>query len=251
MYRIQQFADLAGVTVRTLHHYDRLGLLKPRRRTAAGYRLYEDRDLERLEHIVALRFLGLSLAEIRTLLENASDSSSVTAALALQRRLLLEKRRMLDRAIEAIAEAQSCSGAFPALRKIIEVMEMETKNDWMDKYHTEESKAKVEARKHLWSPELQARVTRQWNELIADVEASLEADPASERAQALAARWKALVSEFTGCDAAGQPDKDLAQSVGRIWADRANWPAEAQKQGPAIKPEIWGFIAKANAAKSA
>ena len=83
---------------------------------------------------------------------------------------------MLDRAIQAIAQAQSQAGATPALRKIIEVIEMETNNDWMDKYQTEESKAKVDARKHLWSPELQERVSRQWNELIADVEASLAED---------------------------------------------------------------------------
>jgi DNA-binding transcriptional MerR regulator len=245
MYRARQFADLAGVTVRTLHHYDRLGLLKPRRRTEAGYRLYEDRDLERLEQIVALKFLGLSLKEIRILLRNGAENGSMTAALALQRRLLLEKRRMLDRAIQAIAEAQSQCGASPALRKIIEVMEMETKNDWMEKYHTEESKAKVEARKHLWSPELQERVSRQWNELIADVEAALGEDPASDKAQALAARWKALVDEFTGCD------KDIADSVGRIWADRANWPEDARQRGPAIRPDVWGFISKANKVQKA
>jgi DNA-binding transcriptional MerR regulator len=245
MYRAQQFADLAGVTVRTLHHYDRLGLLRPRRRTEAGYRLYEDRDLERLEQIVALKFLGLPLAQIRTLLQNGAETGSVTAALALQRRLLLEKRRMLDRAIQAIAEAQSQRGATPALRKIIEVMEMETKNDWMEKYHTEESKARVEARKHLWSPELQERVSRQWNELIADVEGALGEDPAGDRAQALAARWNALVGEFTGGDSA------IAGSVGRMWQDRANWPEDAHQRGPVIKPEVWGFISKANAAKKA
>lgn len=244
MYRARQFAERAGVTVRTLHHYDRLGLLKPRRRTDSGYRLYEDRDLERLEQIVALKFLGLSLGQIRTLLEKGPDNRSVTAALALQRRLLLEKRRMLDRAIEAIAEAQLQSGATPALRKIIEVMEMETKNDWMEKYHTEESRAKVEARKHLWSPELQERVSRQWNELIADVESALAEDPASEKAQALAARWKALVDEFTGCD------KDIADSVGRMWADRTNWPEDARQKGPVIRPEVWGFISRANGAKT-
>jgi DNA-binding transcriptional MerR regulator len=140
MYRTQQFADRAGVTIRTLHHYDRLGLLKPRRRTDAGYRVYEDRDLERLEQIVALKFLGLPLGQIRTLLDKSSES--ITHTLALQRCLLLEKRRMLDRAIQAIAEAESQSGASPTLRKIIEVIEMEAKNDWMDKYHTEESKCR-------------------------------------------------------------------------------------------------------------
>jgi len=242
MYRAQQFADRAGVTVRTLHHYDRLGLLRPRRRTEAGYRLYEDRDLERLEQIVALKFPGLSLAQIRTLLDREAD---MTVALDLQRRLLLGKRKMLDRAIEAIVEAQAQSGATPALRKIIEVMEMETNNDWMEKYQTEESRAKVEARKPLWSPELQERVSRQWVELIADVEAAMGEDQAGEKAQALAARWNALVGEFTGGDAA------IAGSVGRMWADRANWPKDVDAKSPSIKPEVWGLISRANAVRKA
>ncbi len=241
MYRAQQFAELAGVTVRTLHHYDRLGLLKPRRRTDAGYRLYEDRDLERLEQIVALKFLGLSLGQIRNLLAEGS----ITQALAVQRRLLLEKRRMLDRAIQAIAEAESVQGAASALRKIIEVIEMETNNDWIEKYHTEESRAKVDARKHLWSPELQERVSRQWNELIADVEAALGENPASDKAQALAARWKQLVEGFTG------GDPDITKSVGKMWADRENWPKDMDQKAPAIQPEVWGFISRANAAKKA
>ena len=120
---------------------------------------------------------------------------------------------------------------------------METKNDWMEKYHTEESRAKVEARKHLWSPELQERVSRQWNELIAEVEAALGEDPASEKAQRLAARWKALVEGFTG------GDPDISASVGRMWADRANWPADMQQKSPLIKPEVYGFIQRAAAAK--
>ena len=64
MHRASEFADLAGVTVRTLHHYDRLGLLKPHR-NGSGYRLYRESDLERLEQIVALKFLGLPLKDIR------------------------------------------------------------------------------------------------------------------------------------------------------------------------------------------
>src|SRR5215217_1082869 len=59
-YGTQEFAKLAGVTVRALHHYDRLGLLRPRR-TRKGYRIYCDRDLERLEQVVALKFVGLPL----------------------------------------------------------------------------------------------------------------------------------------------------------------------------------------------
>jgi MerR family transcriptional regulator, thiopeptide resistance regulator len=245
MYRAHEFAELAGITVRTLHHYDRLGLLKPGRRTAAGYRLYEDRDLERLEQVVALKYLGMSLRQILSLLNGGP--LGLQEALRMQRRLLLEKRQMLDRAIQAIGEAERTALApgetGAALRKIIEVIAMESNNDWMSKYHTEESKAKVEARKHLWSPELQERVSGQWNELIADVEATLGEDPAGEKGQALAARWKELVEGFTG------GDPDITASVGRVWADRANWPADVNTKAPAIKPEVWAFISRAQAAK--
>jgi len=67
-YRVHEFAELAGVTVKALHHYDRLGLLKPAR-TQAGYRAYKTVHLARLEQIVALKSLGIPLKQIRTILE--------------------------------------------------------------------------------------------------------------------------------------------------------------------------------------
>jgi hypothetical protein len=76
-YRIHEFAALAGVTVKALHHYDRLGLLKPSR-TDAGYRVYVDADLERLEEIVALKSLGFSL---KSAFQN-SDNALVLSPLA-------------------------------------------------------------------------------------------------------------------------------------------------------------------------
>jgi len=64
-YGIREFAELAGVTVRALHHYDRLGLLKPRR-NQTRYRVYSPKDLETLEQIVALKFIGLPLDQTAT-----------------------------------------------------------------------------------------------------------------------------------------------------------------------------------------
>src|ERR1039458_3560284 len=103
MYRSRQFAELAGVTVRTLHHYDRLGLLKPRR-TAAGFRVYQARDLERLEQIIALKFQGLPLRRIGLLLDR--EGLALPDALRMQRTVLEAKRRLLDRAIAAIQAAE-------------------------------------------------------------------------------------------------------------------------------------------------
>jgi DNA-binding transcriptional MerR regulator len=139
MFQAREFAEMAGVTVRALHHYDRLGLLKPRSRTDAGYRLYEARDLERLEQIVALKYVGLPLKQIRVLLDRAP--AEVADALLTQRSLLTEKRNMLDRAIQAIGEAERLlrsNGAdrSAVLRNILEAIEMETNQDWMAKYST-------------------------------------------------------------------------------------------------------------------
>src|SRR5690242_19016495 len=101
--RVQEFAKMAGVTVRALHHYDRLGLVKPRR-SDAGYRLYSARDLERLEQVVALKFLGIPLKQIKAVLER--DGKGLGPALRMQRTVLEQKRRMLEQAIYAIRDAE-------------------------------------------------------------------------------------------------------------------------------------------------
>jgi len=242
MYQTRQFADLAGVTVRTLHHYDRVGLLKPRR-TGAGYRVYQAGDLVRLEQIVALKFLGLPLKQIRSLLER--QALTLPAALRMQCRVLEEKRRLLDKAILAIREAESSltrgkAADTAVLKKIMEAIEMQNNTDWLARYQTPGAKEKMAARRQEWTPELQARVSQQWTELMAEVEASLGEDPAGAKVQALADRWMKLVEGFT------QGDPDLTQSVKNAWSDYANWPAEAKQQSAQFhKPEVWSFMHKA------
>src|ERR1700749_3693606 len=102
LFRAKQFAELAGVTVRALHHYDRLGLLPPKQRSAAGYRLYSMQDFARLEQIVVFKFLGIPLKKIRALLESEAN---LAGALQRQQDVLYGKRVQLDRAIRAIANA--------------------------------------------------------------------------------------------------------------------------------------------------
>jgi DNA-binding transcriptional MerR regulator len=241
MHRASEFADLAGVTVRTLHHYDRVGLLKPTR-NGSGYRLYRDSDLERLEQIVALKFLGLPLKDIGELLDAAAPE--LPDALRMQRNALEEKRRLLDRAIAAIREAEAVvATGRPAgtaiLKKIIEAIEMQQNNDWT-KYANEAAREKIAARQGEWSPELQEQVGKQWMDLISDVQAAMDAgeDPAGEKALALGARWKQLVEGFT------KADPDVTQAVSNAWKDRANWPKPAQEQAQPFKitPEMWQFI---------
>lgn len=102
-YRVHAFAELSGVTVKTLHHYDRLGLLKPAR-TAAGYRVYTQAHLARLEQIIALKTLAMPLKEIRSILER--DPLPLRATFLQQRSVLEEQRRALDLAIGALEQAE-------------------------------------------------------------------------------------------------------------------------------------------------
>ena len=88
-YSVGQVADLAGVTVRTLHHYGQIGLLEPAERSGTGYRLYSDANLERLRHILFYRELGFSLEDIQTML---TDPGATTGAHLRRQHELLEAR---------------------------------------------------------------------------------------------------------------------------------------------------------------
>jgi len=104
-YPVGRIAQLAGVTVRTLHHYDEIGLLRPSGRTSGGYRRYEDRDLERLRQILVYRELGFPLEEIATVLDDPDQA----VHLQRQHALLLERMdrlRDMVAAIELLLEAE-------------------------------------------------------------------------------------------------------------------------------------------------
>lgn len=242
-YRAHEFAKLAGVTVRALHHYDRIGLLQPSRRSDSGYRLYEDCDLARLEQIVVLKFLGLSLNQIRDLVGLADQHETLAEALRCQQAVLAEKRKHLDTVIRAIREAERSiepgrATDWQQFMRIIKEIEMQNDVDWSKKYYNEDARAKVEDRRKLWSPALQERVSRDWEALFADVEAAQNEDPASEKVQALVVRWKKLLAEFTGGDA------EIQKGLNAMYADQQNWP-QAQQERYSIKPEIMAFITKA------
>ncbi|RAQ94218.1 hypothetical protein A4R35_01660 [Thermogemmatispora tikiterensis] len=99
-YTIGQIARLARVSVRTLRHYDRIGLLHPSAYSAAGYRLYSSQDLERLQRILCYRQLGFSLRQISALL--SAPATDPLAELQHQRALLSERIASLQRMLEAV-----------------------------------------------------------------------------------------------------------------------------------------------------
>jgi DNA-binding transcriptional MerR regulator len=243
LYRAKQFATLAGVTVRALHHYDRMGLLRPKQRSQAGYRLYTLRDFARLEQIVVLKFLGMPLKQIRRLLE---PDANLSAVLQQQMDVLFARRLQLDRAIRAIRNARNAFESkqepdWKLFQLIVQEIEMQNTIDWKRKYFSIEAQAKVAARRLLLSAEQQEKSNKAWLDLTVEIRDALHDDPAGPRAQALATRWQALLDEFTGGDA------EILKGFKAMWADQVNWPAEVRKASPATA-EVQRFIDKAIAA---
>jgi DNA-binding transcriptional MerR regulator len=221
-------------------------LLKPSGRTEAGYRLYADRDFARLQQIATLKFIGLPLKEIKALLDNSD--LDMTATLRLQKQLLQEKRRQVGMAIQAIEEAErSMSGQstqspdLAALKKIIEVMERQNNMEWTKKYYTPEAQASIAERAATFTPEMQAEVTKKWNELFSDIEMAMQhgEDPTSAKAKHLAQRWVELMKGFTG------GDPEVQKGVNSLYADKSNWPKTFEQP---FKNEVWGWIKKVMAA---
>ncbi|MCC7007688.1 MAG: MerR family transcriptional regulator [Acidobacteria bacterium] len=238
VFRVGEFAKLAGVTVRALHHYDRVGLLRPRR-GAGGYRVYTARDLEMLEQIVVLKFVGIPLRQIAGLLR--AGSRSLAGTLRAQRGTLESKRQLLDRAIAAIGDLEAAvaagADAGPQMfKRIIEVIDMQ--NDatkWKQEYDALVSK-KMDRLRAL-SPDALSELRSQWNALVTEIKGALTEDPAGGRAQTFADRWTALLGKLMGQTV---DEKMLASHQTREWDSR---------MASFVDKQVWDFMSRVFAAR--
>lgn len=141
-YHTNEFAKKTSVTVRTLQYYDKEGVLSPTEYTQAGYRIYSDNDLIKMQQILALKYLGFSLSQIKFLIQTGPQQ--FPAALQTQKAMLLEKRAQLDSIIHAIEETEKVvdGGAvdYNAIAKIMEVIQLELKPGWINKYLTSDER---------------------------------------------------------------------------------------------------------------
>lgn len=100
MRTVKEISELTGISVRTLHYYDEIGLLKPTEKSDAGYRLYDDKALETLQQILFFREFDISLKEIKAVLDNpALERNQI---LQVQRKMLVTKKERMERLIASI-----------------------------------------------------------------------------------------------------------------------------------------------------
>ncbi len=143
--KIGEFAKRSGVTVKTLLHYDKIGLLQPSLKTQAGYRIYCDEDFIKLQQIITLKFIGLSLEEIKQLINEKNQN--IENIISVQTRALEEKKKHIETVITALnkAEKQIQNNSFLEVQQLIDIIKitnMETRakqrfNDASKQYVTD------------------------------------------------------------------------------------------------------------------
>jgi DNA-binding transcriptional MerR regulator len=241
-YLVKEFAKLTKVTVRALHYYDKLGLLKPSFERPNGYRVYTDADLLRLQQIITLKFMGFSLEEIRRLLE--SKGYEAAKSLRIQAEAVkdeIARLREASRAIEQVLARLEKDGRIhkQKLIKIMEVIQMgdDVKMAWHEKFYTEEELKGFRDLGKKYTPEMMAEYQNRWAALIEEVKKNVGLDPASDKAQDLGKRWTVLLDEVYG----GHPE--LKTRIAKAYNAGA-----IPKEYNMIAPEVWDFIKKVHAA---
>ena len=220
-YRVGEFAALTGVTVRALQHYDRMGLLKPAR-TESGHRVYVTEDQQRVRHVLALRAVGMSLQRIAEVLD--APVTRLPEVLETQKAILEQSRVGIEQAIRTLRRLEGRDDATrnSLLDRLTAAVEMDDVLDAMRGYFSDDAWAKWgEGYFYDWPPPA-------WRTLFRDVEAVLEIEPGSQRAQELLARATALWHAGTGSDSALA--RAVRQGYGNAWNERARWPAELQRR---------------------
>jgi DNA-binding transcriptional MerR regulator len=193
---VSAVAKLTGVSVRTLHYYDDIGLLKPSEVTEAGYRFYDDAALETLGQILFFRELEFPLRDIRAML--ASPDYDKQLAMRRQRELLLLKRRHLD-ALIALADEQmkgetmkKLENASEKLQKAKREYAAEAKEKWGNTSAYQES----EARHAAYSDTQEDIIAAEANGIFADFAALRQGDATAAEAQQLVERWQSHITKW-------------------------------------------------------
>ncbi|KTD22200.1 MerR family transcriptional regulator [Legionella lansingensis] len=201
---VKELSQITKVSVRALHHYDALGLLTPSIRLENGYRLYSESDLSKLQQIIALKFFGFKLGEIKTLLDkqqNILDNFSLQAAYLEEKAKSLKEASQTLRRIIADCN-QDKSIPWKTIIESIEVFQMtqELEKSWAGKVLSpEELKDYVSFERELKTREAEKQqFEKEWAALVDKITLHLDDDPASEVAQSIGKRCMEMVNSLYG-----------------------------------------------------
>lgn len=192
--KVKEVSNLTGVSVRTLHHYDAIGLLVPDGLTEAGYRLYSNDNIATLQQILFFRELGFSLKKIKELL--ASSAFNRQEAFCLQREMLLDKREKINEMIKTIEKTiqygkgevnMTNEERFKGFEFGDNPFEQEARDRWGDEAIDESNKKVAQ-----FGPEIQIEMNR----IYAELAKIRHLSPTSDEAQVAIGEWYDLLNKI-------------------------------------------------------
>ncbi|WP_153032931.1 MerR family transcriptional regulator [Amycolatopsis sp. YIM 10] len=230
-------ASLVGVSVKTLHHWDGIGLVRPSGRTFAGYRVYSDEDIARIHRVLVYRELGFPLAEIGRILDD--PDADAQEHLRRQREELVERISRLREMVTAVDRMMmaSRSGMRLTAEEQVEIFGDHWEPSWVEEA---EERWGESAQWAQYAERAAARTPQDWKEIAAAADA-LHADlgaakragvvPGSEAANALAERHRAQQSKYFDCTLS------MHVCLGRTFADDPGFAAFYDEFAPGLA--VW------------
>jgi len=236
-YKIKEVADIVGVSVRTLHHYDQVGLLKPESVTTAGYRLYTDHDLERLQQVLFFKELGFNLQKIKEILDNPGFDRK--RALQTQRELLLKKRQRLEAIIDSVEKTiESLEGGIEMSKKEmfeafdmteIEKHQREYADEVKQKYGNSEAYKESQKKTSGYTKDDWAAIQAKGNEIHRRIAELMDKDPADPQVQKAIGDWR---QHITDCFYTCTPE--IFRGLGDLYVNDERFTANIDKTCPGL-----------------
>ncbi len=218
---VKEFSKLTKVTVRTLHHYDQIGLLKPSLRFPNGYRVYSEADLMKLQQIIALRFFGFSLSAIKDIMKknvNVIEHLKVQCEYMQNQILhLQESSQILNSIIDDIIHNKELNYSPEHLRHFSQLQKSYVKREIAD-------------------------YKKRWEMLLAEIQSNIDEKPTGPVGKRLARRWTSFLNELENKDpefkAALALPKESKNSSGES-------PSDEQSLTQSVNQEILTWIERA------
>ena len=164
MYKINEVSKLTGISIRMLHHYDKIGLLSPRKRTDSNYRMYNNNDISRLYQILLFKELEFPLQEIKQILDDKDFNKE--KALKVQRNLIFEKKKRLERILESIDDTIENLGGETMGKNNFKAFDYEEVKKHQEKYKEETEKRYGNSNAYKESQEKTSKYSKNdWNNI--------------------------------------------------------------------------------------
>lgn len=239
MYTVKQLATLAGVSVRTLHYYDEIELLKPASVGENGYRYYTEADLFRLQQVLFFRELGLALEQIKGIM--SAPDFDLVAALQTHRHALQEKIGRLqqlittvDRTIMHLVGEIRIEHMNSVFTGFSEEQQQQYEQEAARRYGAE-TVAETSARWKRYTPEQQQRIMEEGGQIYRDLVDAMPGGAESEQTQAIIARWHQHLRAFY------EPTFEVLAGLGHTYEHDPEFYAFFAK----IHPGLPSFISRA------